>query len=70
MAVNPAGRYEAILLWYKAGVHAVEWAFQYHTDSWLMANNCYRDSLPMLLEEAVQWKAVAGAGAVGRARGQ
>jgi hypothetical protein len=34
------------------------------------ANNCYRDSLPMLLEEAVQWKAVAGAGAVGRARGQ
>lgn len=50
LALSPAGRYGAILLWYRAGVHAVEGAFQEHTESWLSSARCYRDALPMLLE--------------------
>lgn len=50
LALNPAGRYGAILLWYRAGVHAVEEVFEEHTEPWLMIAICYRDRLPMLLE--------------------
>jgi hypothetical protein len=45
-AVNPAGGYRIILSWYKAGVAAVEWALQLHTESWYMAG-CYQDTRPI-----------------------
>jgi hypothetical protein len=38
LAVNPARRYGTILLWYRAGVGAIEGAFQEHTESWLIAD--------------------------------
>jgi hypothetical protein len=37
-----------VLLWYGAGVHVIEGAFQEHTEPCLIAR-CYRDALPMLL---------------------
>lgn len=60
-------RYGAILLWYKAGVAAVEGSFQERTKSWLIAK-CYRDTLPMLLgiELCCATVKVAGAGATGQ----
>jgi hypothetical protein len=62
LAVNPARRYGTILLWYGAGVGAIERAFQEHTESWLIAR-CYRDTPPMLLESSCATEEDAGAAA-------
>jgi hypothetical protein len=59
LAVNPVRRYGTILLWYRAGVGAVEGAFQEHTESWLIAR-CYRDTAPMPLESSCATEEVAG----------
>jgi hypothetical protein len=59
LAVNPARRYGTILLWYRAGVGAIEGAFQEHTESWLIAR-CYRDTAPMPLESSCATEEVAG----------
>lgn len=48
-----------MLLWYGAGVHVIEGAFQEHTEPCLIAR-CYRDALPMLL--GVECGSTSGAG--------
>jgi len=57
-ALNPAGGYRIKLSWYKAGVDAVEWALQLHTESWYMGG-CYQDTRPITVGTR-PWDAYGG----------